>query len=377
MHSSSHSASPHFANSHFARFSDGKTAAARNAQVRLELSGLEIAAEDPIERFRWPYDTLRAGEPIRPLSVDVLLSSATTPGATLFLPGSQFASELARRAPHLTAKAERWRHARPWIVGAGAIAAFFAFLSLSGWSPIRTLASVLPQSWRDRLGTATIQSIAEDKKRCTEPAGLAALEKLTTRLAAAAGNGTTFKVTVVDWSLMNAFAAPGNHIVMTKGLIEKAGSPDEVAGVLAHEMGHGIEMHPETGIIRAVGLAAAVELMLGGTGGTLANLGLVLAQLGYTRVAEREADRHALELLKTSGISQQGLLDFFKRVQKMEGDNEVAKAMKGLDMLRTHPPTEERAELIRRQASYPSTPALDAAKWEALKGVCSKTETAG
>lgn len=375
MHSSSHSASSHFASSHFARLSDGKSAAARNAQVRLDLSGLEIAAEDPIERFRWPYDTLRAGEPIRPLSVDVLLSSTATPGATLFIPGASFTTELAKRAPHLTAKAERWRHARPWMIGAGAIAAFFAFLSISGWSPIRTLASVLPQSWRDRLGTATIQSIAEDKKRCTDAAGIAALNKLTARLSAGAGNGTQFKVTVVDWSLMNAFAAPGNHIVMTKGLIEKAGSPDEVAGVLAHEMGHGIEMHPETGIIRAVGLAAAVELMLGGTGGTLANLGLVLAQLGYTRVAEREADQHALELLKQSGISQQGLLDFFSRVQKMEGDNEVAKAIKGLDMLRTHPPTEERAELIRRQASYPSTPALDAASWEALKGVCSTTET--
>ena len=367
--------SSNFASSHFGRFSDGKSAAARNAQIRLDLSGLEISAEDPIERFRWPYDTLRTGEPIRPLSVDVLLSSKATPGATLFIPGAEFTTELAKRAPHLTAKAERWRHARPWMIGAGAVMAFFTFISLSGWSPIRTIAALLPQSWRDRLGTATIQSIAEDKKRCTDMAGLAALETLTTRLAASAGNRTTFKVVVVDWSLMNAFAAPGNQIVMTKGLIEKAGSPDEVAGVLAHEMGHGIEMHPETGIIRAVGLAAAVELMLGGTGGTLANLGLVLAQLGYTRVAEREADQHALELLKHSGISQQGLLDFFSRVQKMEGDNEVTKATKGLDMLRTHPPTEERAELIRRQANYPSTPALDAGNWEALKAVCNKTET--
>ncbi len=365
------------ANSHFARFSDGKTAAARNAQVRIDLSGLDVSVEDPIERFRWPYDTLRAGEPIRPHSVDVLLNSSATPGATLFIPGANFATELAKRAPHLTAKAERWRHARPWMIGAGAIAAFFVFLSVSGWSPIRTIAALLPQSWRDRLGAATIQSIAEDKKRCTDTSGIAALEKLSARLTNAAGNGTKFKVTVVDWSLMNAFAAPGNQIVMTKGLIEKADSADEVAGVLAHEMGHGIEMHPETGIIRAVGLAAAVELMLGGTGGTLANLGLVLAQLGYTRVAEREADRQALELLKTSGISQQGLLDFFKRVQKIEGGDEISKAIKSFDMLRTHPPTEERAELIRRQPSYPSTPALDAASWDALKGVCSKTETAG
>lgn len=67
---------------------------------------------------------------------------------------------------------------------------------------------------------------------------------------------------VVDWDLLNAFAVPGNKILLTKELIEKADGPEEVAGVLAHEMGHGIALHPETGIIRAVGLAAALELMM-------------------------------------------------------------------------------------------------------------------
>ena len=91
--------------------------------------------------------------------------------------------------------------------------------------------------------------------------------RLTERLSKAAPGSEPFNVRVYDWSLMNAFAVPGGQIVLTKGLIDKAETPDEVAGVLAHEMGHGIEMHPETGIIRSIGLAAAVEVMLGGAGG--------------------------------------------------------------------------------------------------------------
>ena len=94
---------------------------------------------------------------------------------------------------------------------------------------------------------------------------------------------------VIDWPLLNAFAAPGEQIVLTHGIISKAESADEIAGVLAHEMGHGIEMHPESGLVRAIGMMAAIDLMLGGSGGTLANFGALLAQLSYTRDAERVA----------------------------------------------------------------------------------------
>jgi beta-barrel assembly-enhancing protease len=158
--------------------------------------------------------------------------------------------------------------------------------------------------------------------------------------------------------------------------LEKAGSPDEAAGVLAHEIGHGIELHPETGIIRAIGLAAAVELMLGGTGGTLANIGLTLAQLGYTRASEHEADLQAIRLLKNSGISNKGLSDFFKRVEKIEGEDTTSEALHPFDLLRTHPPTKEREDLVRNQPDYPATPSLDEASWQDLKTICSATEAA-
>lgn len=389
--------------SHYARLSDGKSAVARDCQVRLDLTGLDIASDDGAVRMRWPYESLGASEPIRAHAIDVLLSSDTEPGATLFVPGPDFAKALAPRAPNLTHRSQGWRHVRPWLIGAGAIAALSALVHFAQWTPLHALANVLPHSWRDRLGEVAIDQMAENRQRCVNPVGLAALDTLTKRLSTAAGTGQPFRVIVVDWDLFNAFAVPGEQIIMTRGMIEKADSPDEVAGVLAHEMGHGIALHPETGIIRAVGMSAAVELMMGGSGGGLANLGLVLAQLGYTRAAEREADDLALKLLRTSAISQQGLASFFQRVLTDEDvqdpphksdtagiptgrEKETGREKDGpqkaetkrkfertLDMFSTHPPTEERAKLIRLSPSYPSTPALSAEEWRAFKSICATT----
>lgn len=392
---------------YYARLSDGKSAASRDCRVHLDLSGVEIVSGDGAVRMRWPYESLRASESIRAHSIDVLLSSTQAQGLTVFVPATEFAAALAARAPQLTRRAERWRHARPWIIGAAALVGFAVLVQVAGWTPLRTIADLLPNSWRERLGDAAIDSMAGNERRCVNPVGLAALERMTQRLSAAAGTGQTFKVVVVDWDLVNAFAVPGDKIIMTKGLIEKAESSDEVAGVLAHEMGHGIALHPETGIIRAIGMSAAVELMIGGSGGTLANLGLVLAQLGYTRAAEREADDLALALLRKSGISQQGLADFFGRVLKEEADGEsqaearpandtkgegprAASAPKedahgsddagqnsnrrlsrALDMLSTHPPTAERAQHIRMSGTYLSTPALSQDDWRAFRSICS------
>lgn len=357
----------------FARFSDGKSASARDTYVRLGLNGIEVDLLPAGQFETWPYRTLKSAEPVRTHAIDVLLTSSAHSGASLFVPSPRFARDLREFAPHLTAGAERWRNAGPWVFGALAAIGLIAAIYAAGWSPLRSIAGVLPQTWRERLGESTIASMTEGHNRCASPDGVAALEKLSARLSKASGIAAPFKVTVYDWSLLNAFAVPGGQIVITRGLIEKADSADEVAGVLAHEMGHGIEMHPETGIIRAIGLAAAVELMMGGSGGALANMGLLLAQIGYTRTAEHEADIQALRVLKSAAVANKGLGNFFKRIQKIEDEDKFSTSLKQFNLLRTHPPTAEREKLVREQADYPATPALDEPSWRDLKGICSVT----
>lgn len=368
------STTPPDASGSYCRFTPSRSATPVDGSALLGPIGVEIDMGPGEPRRVWHYAGLKTSEPIRPNAIDVLLFSLDEPGASLFVQGRDFAANLNDRAPHLSARSLMKRR---WLWGLIIAAIFIAVIAASfaaGWSPIKSIAGSLPETWRQRLGDAARESMTEGHKQCADPAGLAALARLTERLSKAAPVTTPFNVRVYDWSLMNAFAVPGSQIVLTKGLIDTAETPDEVAGVLAHEMGHGIEMHPETAVLRSIGLAAAIQIILGGgAGGGLANAGVVLAQLGYSREAEREADRHAYELLKGAAISPKGLANFFTRVTKKEAENPGAANSPAFNWLRTHPPAAERAKLALQQPDYPAAPALDAASWQALKSICTTT----
>jgi len=368
------STTPPVASGSYCRFTPGRSATPVDGTALLGPVGVEIDVGPGQPRRVWHYAGLKTAEPIRPNAIDVLLFSLDEPGASLFVQGRDFAANLNDRAPHLSARSLTKRRCLWGVIIAAILIAVIVASFAAGWSPIKSIAGSLPETWRQRLGDAARESMTEGHKQCADPAGLAALARLTDRLSKAAPVAAPFNVRVYDWPLMNAFAVPGSQIVLTKGLIDTAETPDEVAGVLAHEMGHGIEMHPETAVLRSIGLAAAIQIILGGgAGGGLANAGVMLAQLGYSRDAEREADRHAYELLKGAAISPKGLANFFIRVTKKEAENPGAANSPAFNWLRTHPPAAERARLAREQPDYPAAPALDAASWQALKSICTTT----
>ncbi len=350
-----------------ARFSDGETAGSSHVSVQLTDRGIVIHGDRQTDPLVWPYGALAVSEPLTGHSVDVLVTYAYQPGATLFVQGPQFARALAEEAPHLTARAERWRSASPWLWGTAAAIALLLVVWLANLSPARYIAEMLPQSVRDTMGQSVIASMQKDRPVCKSANGIAALDRLTNRLSRAAGDKRAFDVVVLDWGLVNAFATPGENIVLTRGLIEAAKGPDEVAGVLAHEMGHGLEAHPETAIVRAMGLTAAAELLTGGSG-TLSNVGIVLLQLSYSRDAEREADDHALAILRDANISAKGFSAFFERMAKKEKGRSGQGGITG--MLSTHPDTGERLSKALRHGGYPTTPSMSRQEWTDLQQIC-------
>ncbi len=355
-----------------ARFSDGKTAGSRDVVVELTARGIAIRPEPGAEQLVWPYGGLSTAEPLSTHAIDATITYSYEPGATLFVPGPRFARALATLAPQLTASAERWRSVKPWLWGTAAVITLGVLVWLSDLSPARTIANMLPDSIRESMGSQIVKSMSNGRKVCSDPQGRAALDNLTTKLSKATGSKTEFDVVVVDWGLVNAFATPGENIVLTRGLLENANGPDEVAGVLAHEMGHGLEMHPETGLVRAMGLTAAVELMMGGNSGTFGTIGVMLLQLSYSRDAEREADDHALRILKTARISPKGFANFFERMHKKSGKHEGGVG----GILSTHPHTSERLDKTLAQGGYEAQPSMSAADWEALKSICPDSSTA-
>ena len=274
---------------------------------------------------------------------------------------------LAAKAPQLSALRMRLAGMKPGLVLVAAMAALVTAVSLSGFSPAQTAAKAIPEPARSAMGQNAVQSLIRAHKECETPASRAALQRLTTRLAKAARKDPlSVQVRVLNWGLVNAFAMPGGQIVLTRGLLQQAGSADEVAGVLAHEMGHALELHPETGLVRTAGLGTLAQLLFAGSAGTVTNIGVFVTEVQYTRLNEHEADAHAVRILRAAGISAKGFADFFKRLDDPDAERSIFNSA----VVRTHPLTKERIAFVESQPRYASTPALSAEDWEALRTAC-------
>jgi predicted Zn-dependent protease len=204
---------------------------------------------------------------------------------------------------------------------------------------------------------------AEEVRFCEAAPGRRALDELTGRLSQAAASPYQFRISVMDLDVPNAFALPGGRIVVFRGLIDFAESADEVAGVLAHEMGHVTYRHGTEGIVKSLGLAFFFGVMLGDLGsGAIGLAGETLVSTAYSRDAETEADGAALELLGRAGLRAEGVAEFFARLQETYGDMPAA-----LALLSTHPTNESRAQ---RFTGATGAAALSEGDWQALKAIC-------
>lgn len=345
----------------------GTTAVSHRATVRLELDRLVITETSSGEILeRWPLPRTRwiSGED-KPV-----LSSLDTPDARLVMDTPTFAHNLLAQNPDLKGRLKtpktRATHAQAWKLGAAAVGLVAVFLLILPWLA-GPLAGLVPEAWWHRLGAKTTVSVEKlFGNRCTGVDGQAALDQLTSRFAAQLEKPEKLTVSVIDHKMINAFALPGGHILIMRGLIEFAKSGGEVAGVLSHEIGHVALDHAEQLTFRQMGHEILLSTIAdAGTVTELAaNTGVFLVDAAHSRSAESAADVLALELMRRAGIRRQGLATFFKRIQKMEFD--------GPDFLKyfsTHPASTER-ELMAEAKSTGGRPAFDPKAWQALRKIC-------
>ncbi len=352
-----------------ARWTDGKTATTHQATVTLGRA-VEIHPQNLGEPVLWSLHRTMASVPLWRSSADVLMRSLDHPGQSLFVDDPNFAAALLSLAPHLGAGSKRLRDLKPGLSVTAAIAAIAGSVYALDLSPATYIAGLIPKDARVLAGQQVLQIFTQGQGYCEAPEGYAALQNLALKLQAAAGTDTEFTVSAVNWDMVNAFAVPGEQIIVTRGLIEKAQSAEEVAGVIGHEMGHGIALHPEAGLVRSIGIAAAAELVFTGSSGTIGTLGQQMLQLNYSRSAEREADDHGLRILKEAKISPVPLAEFFDRLAKEMGEPEEGSTVG--EMFSTHPPSPERAATAKAAATYATEPAMSAEDWAALKAICAQ-----
>src|SRR5436190_10417719 len=226
------------------------------------------------------------------------------------------------------------------------IAAVIALLFFLKSALARAVASRLPPSWEQQFGDAAMESVRKEMKVVENTKWDAQIELTESRLLPGVTNTLyPIHIHVVESSEMNAFALPGGHIVVFTGLLKTIDRPEELAGVIAHEMAHITERHVLRKTVESLGLVLVLQSLFGDTSGLLAVAhqgSEFLLQQRFSRDFEREADDVGFRYLATARIDPKGMVDFFAKLGK-----EAEKAgSTQLGLLATHPPTAERIKRL-------------------------------
>lgn len=209
---------------------------------------------------------------------------------------------------------------------------------IAGW-----IADQIPIEEETKLGRSSFESMKGQLKLQDSGAAYDAVQSIGKRLTQ--GSKYAYEFHVVQDDTLNAFAMPGGFIVVHTGLINATKRPEELAGVLAHEVQHVEQRHSLEGMVKNLGLQAVWALVTGDLGGTLAGkAAMQLTSLKFSRDAETEADDKGFDALVQHGIDPSGMPDFFKTMGEKAADAPAA-------FLSTHPLSEERQEALMRRVA--------------------------
>ena len=160
--------------------------------------------------------------------------------------------------------------------------------------------------------------------------------------------------------MINAFTVPGGNILISTGLIGFCDTPEELAAVIAHEIGHVEQRHVISRLVKELG----IEILTSGDQFVIGELTGLITSTSFDRKQEEEADLFAAKLLETSSIEPRFLATFFRKLEE-EMDNEL---MQQFEIISTHPNFRSR---IREALSYKPAKDFDAKAieldWELIR----------
>lgn len=356
---------------------DGVTSARHDVVVMLAPSELQITSRDGHLFAMWPY------EEIEGLSApDTMLRLGRRGSATLArleILDPAFAAEIDARASLVDRTESTQRRQRARVVGWSVAAT--ASLLLVAWFGIPAIAArltpLMPVTIERKLGDAVdmqVRGLLDSYKDgasfdCgaapSEAPGRAALDKIIRRLEAAALLAMPLRASVVRRDEPNAIALPGGQVYVFRGLIAKADNADEVAGVIAHEIGHVAHRDGTKAVLQGAGLSFLFGILLGDFvgGGAVVFAAKTLLQSSYSREAESAADAYGANLMNKAGGDAHALAAI---LDKIGGATEP-----GMKILLNHPETKARVAAIKGlAAARPPSSFLDANEWTALKRIC-------
>lgn len=347
-------------------FFDGVSS--RRRQVALTLGDALEIAEEGAAPVRWAYDDIRRAD--SPAGVLRLASISAPPLARLEIRDVALAAQVTARCTRLDEHQTTRRGIAKIVSWSAAAAVSIVCVVLFG-VPLAAdrLAPLVPKPIERRIGDASEVQVKTifGRRVCEDPAGRAAFTKLVNRLRDAAGlDDDAMTAGVLPSAVPNAFALPGGKVFVLNALIDKAETPDELAGILAHELGHLKHHDNMRGLIYNGGTSFLIGLLFGDVTGSSAVIfaSRSVVEASYSREAETAADTFAIEIMHKLGRSPKPAAELMFRITGKEGGS-------GFTILASHPLTEDRlARMTKEDRPASGPPLLTDTEWQALKGIC-------
>lgn len=338
---------------------DGLSARRYPVEVTFGEGGLALAGEDFADHVPWGTVLW-----IDSLPEAILLGRKDRPGWRLRL-GHDLPAELLKRLPQ-PLQFGRWIDRfglRKSLVCCAAVSGLIVFAAINtpSW-----LGRRIPISWETGMSDDGVEDLSANT--CHTPASDAALAQLVSKLDIDEGSGDqpSVRVELIKFNYVNAVALPGGRVLVFDGLVKQIGSPDALAGVIGHEIGHVRERHVMQAMLREFGISMVLSGFRSGMTNTLGRM----TALRYSREAETEADNWARARLAQASISPRPIANFFDNSSEIGSYASYAMAA----YLSSHPDPTDRSKAFR--ASYRADlnyrPALDAEQFDAIRYACEK-----
>ncbi|MFK5998942.1 MAG: M48 family metallopeptidase [Rhodobacterales bacterium] len=361
------------------RFYDGKTARAHTVQIGFGQDELTLTAPSLHMPVHWVYGDMRK---VTDVASQTGISLRVTNGlGRLDITDEALAQRLKNLAPNLSKSdipATMWKRIGMWGAGAAVSVVLIIFVIIPALA--NQLATMIPVEREIALGRVSIQQIENMlggyrnnvSLVCKGAKGRAALDKMTARLRPYVNSPYPLDIQVFNHKMPNAFAVPGGRIVLFDGLVQAADSPEEVAAVLGHEMGHVVNRDPVRLTLRSAGSVGILGLVFGDFAGGAAALAVAeqLVSANYSQAAEANADRYAYRLMANAELPTTPMADFFEKLNKKFGNQPGF-----LSHLASHPDLVGRAKAAKDADTIKGkafTPILSASEWQDLRRICAK-----
>jgi Zn-dependent protease with chaperone function len=350
------------------RFFDGESASAQSVTVEVDSDSIVIASRDSTNVTERTFSKSSSLPQLRlDGSYEILLDKV----ARVVLTGKNVESWMREnnlRIRSRTTVPRRWS-----LTSLAALSLFsVSFIALLLWSVPQcavVFVPLIPISAEEEIGEHMHKSIVKNLKgECSNREAQVAVQRFVNRLLKESGSRRKVRVTLVNSPTLNAFAVPGGNIYVLRGIIKAASSGNELAAVIAHELGHVTKRHILKSLTQQIGLRVVATYLSAGLD-TIGDASLFLSShligFSYSRGNESEADLVGMEFLKDAGIDSRGAASFFTHIKEKLGD--PTNGIGGY--LATHPSHTERIEaLLPIETS--GKDAFTVEEWRVIKSEC-------